>query len=124
MNIVIKKLSKGGIDLKFKEAYIVLVPEVDSRPFITVDPAKDRSVIDTEKYTCYTVLVQNQSQALHVCKKLAEQECVSILTFCPGFSDNHIAQVRDLLGANVGICNVHCDSNSGKIVSKLIEQAK
>jgi hypothetical protein len=37
--------------MKFKEAYIVLVPEIDSRPFITVDTTKDRSVLDTEKYT-------------------------------------------------------------------------
>jgi hypothetical protein len=117
-------LNTGEINLKFKEAYIILVPEVDSRPFVTVDPAKDRSVLDTEKYTCYTVLVQNQSQALEECKKLIERECVSILTFCPGFSNNDIAQVRDLVGDNVGICNVHCDSNSSKIVSKLIEQAK
>jgi hypothetical protein len=110
--------------MKFKEAYIVLVPEVDSRPFITVDTAKDRSVLDTEKYACYTVLVQNQSQALEECKKLVEHEGVSVLTFCPGFSQQDISQVRDLVGDNVGICVVYGDSKTNEIVSRLIDQVK
>lgn len=71
--------------MKFKEAYVILVPEVNSRPVIEVDPEKDRSVLDTEKYTCYTVLVQNQIQAREKCKKLVQNEGVNSITFCPGF---------------------------------------
>ena len=108
--------------MKFKEAYVILVPEVNSRPFMTVDPAKDRSVLDTSKYTCYTVLVQNQVQALEECQKLVQKEGVNSITFCPGFSDKDVAQISDIVGENVGICVARGDSNNSKIVSKLIEQ--
>lgn len=108
--------------MKFKEAYIILVPEVNSRPFMAVDPAKDRSVLYTSKYTCYTVLVQNQVQAIEECHKLVQEEGVNSITFCPGFSDKDIAQISDIVGDNVGICVARGDSNNSKIVSKLIEQ--
>jgi hypothetical protein len=108
--------------MKFKEAYVILVPEVNSRPFMTVDPAKDRSVLDTSKYTCYTVLVQNQVQALEECQKLVQKEGVNSITFCPGFSDKDVAQISDIVGENVGICVARGNSNNSKIVSKLIEQ--
>ena len=108
--------------MKFKEAYVILVPEVNSRPFMTVDPAKDRSVLDTPKYTCYTILVQNQVQALEECQKLVQNEGVNSITFCPGFSDKDVARISDIVGDNVGICVARGDSNNSKIVSKLIEQ--
>jgi hypothetical protein len=108
--------------MKFKEAYVILVPGVNSRPFMTVDPAKDRSVLDTSKYTCYTVLVQNQVQALEECQKLVQKERVNSITFCSGFFDKDVARISDIVGENVGICVARGDSNNSKIVSKLIEQ--
>ena len=110
--------------MKFKEAYIILVPEVNSRPLITVDPIKDISVLDNAKYTCYTVLVQNQTQALQKCIELVNEKGVNVITLCPGFSHKDIAQIRDLVGNNVGICAAHSDDNTNRIVSKLIEQAE
>ncbi len=108
--------------MKLQEAYLVLVPEVNSRPFMTVDPAKDRSVLDTAKYACHTVLVQNQTQALQECRILVEKEGVNVITLCPGFSDKDIAQISALVGENVGICVARGDSNTNKIVAKLVEQ--
>lgn len=108
--------------MKFKEAYVILVPEVNSRPFMEVDSAKDRSVLDTRKYTCYTVLVQNQVQAVEECQKLVQNEGVNSITFCPGFSDKDVAQISDLLGENVGICIARGDSNNSKIVTRLMEE--
>jgi hypothetical protein len=108
--------------MKFKEAYVILVPEVNSRPFMEVDPAKDRSVLDTTKYTCYTVLVQNQVQALEECQKLVQNEGVNSITFCPGFSDKDVTQISDLVGENVGICIARGDSNNSKIVTRLMEE--
>lgn len=108
--------------MKFKEAYVILVPEVNGRPFMMVDPAKDRSVLDTSKYTCYTVLVQNQVQALEECQKLVQKEDVNSITFCPGFSDKDVARISAVIGEHVGICIARGDNNNSKIVSKLIEQ--
>ncbi|MBC2723750.1 DUF6506 family protein [Desulfosporosinus sp.] len=108
--------------MKFKEAYVILVPEVNSRPFMRVDPAKDRSILDTLKYTCYTILVQNQVQALEECQKLVQEEGVNSITFCPGFTDKDVAQISDIVGENIGICVARGDSNNSNIVSKLIEQ--
>lgn len=110
--------------MKFKEAYIILVPEVDSHPFFIVDPEKDRSVLDTEKYTCYTVLVQNQIQALEECKKLVEREGVNVITLCPGFSHKDIGQISNLVGENVGISVARGDGNNSAVVLKLMELGK
>ena len=111
--------------MKFKEAYVILVPEIEPASyFLTVDPAKDRSKIDNDKYTCYTVLVQHQAQALEECKKLAEQEGVNVITLCPGFSHQNIAQICDVVGKNVGICVARGDNHSSKIISEYISQMK
>lgn len=107
--------------MKFKEAYLILVPEVDSRPFLTVNPEKDRSVLDTDKYTCYTILVQDQAHALKECKRLVEEEGVKVITLCPGFSYRDIARISEAVGENVGICVARGDHHSDQIVARLID---
>jgi len=83
---------------------------------------KDRSILDTSKYTCYTILVQNQVQALEECQKFVQEEGVNSITFCPGFTDKDVAQISDIVGENIGICVPRGDNNNSNIVSKLIEQ--
>jgi hypothetical protein len=55
--------------------------------------------------------------ALKECRKLVDQEGVNVITLCPGFSHKDIAQFRDLVGENVGICVSRGDSNSSSFQS-------
>ncbi|MCO5386404.1 MAG: hypothetical protein NHB14_12260 [Desulfosporosinus sp.] len=41
---------------------------------------------------------------------------------CPGFSDKDIAQISDLVGENVGICVTRGDSNTNKIIARLMNR--
>ena len=102
--------------MKFKEAFIILAPEVD--------PAKDCAIIDTPKYTCYTVLVQDVPQALAEAKKLVEHEGVKAISLCPGFSNQAVSQVTEAVGNTVAVCVARGDVPSIKVIGDCIAQAQ
>lgn len=106
---------KESIIVKFKEAFVILAPGVD--------PAKDRSFIDTPKYACYTVLVQNPDQALAECKKLTEQEGVRAISLCPGFSNSAVGMITEAVGPSIGVCVARPDVPGGKIIGECIVNA-
>ena len=101
--------------MKFKEAFIILAPGVD--------PAKDRSFIDTDKYACYTVLVQNPEQAALECRNLTQNEGVRAISLCPGFSNTAVGMIADTVGPAVGVCVARPDVAGSRVIGECIVNA-
>jgi hypothetical protein len=64
------------IHMAFKVVFLAHSPDAD--------PVKHRSVIDTGKYQLYSIVVQNQTQAVNECRKLVEKEGIHSIVLCPG----------------------------------------
>ncbi len=67
------------------------------------EPDKDRSIIETSVYKLFTVVVQDQAQAVEECKKLVKEEGVHSVLLCPGFTDKNVAEITEAVGENVGV---------------------
>jgi biotin synthase-related radical SAM superfamily protein len=83
------------------------------------EPEKHRCIIETDKYyKLLVVLVNNQEQAIQVCKEAVEKEGIQSILFCPGFTHREIAEISEAVGENVGISVARGDGPSSRIALK------
>jgi hypothetical protein len=99
----------------FTAVFIAHVPNAD--------PEKHRSVLQTDLYKLFSVLVQNTDQALDVCQKLVAEEGVQSVLLCPGNSHRDVARIVEALGDGVSVSVARGDSRSMRIAAKAMEEA-
>jgi len=90
-----------------KLAFIGLIPDAD--------PTKHRCVMETTKYHLFIVMVQNQEQAIEACKKLANEEGIDQITFCPGYTYEAVGEIAKTVGGNVAIAVARRDGPSERL---------
>jgi hypothetical protein len=87
------------------------------------DPEKHRSVLQTDLYKLFSVLVQNTDQALDVCQKLVAEEGVQSVLLCPGNSHQDVARIVETLGDGVSVSVARGDSRSMRVATQAMERA-
>ncbi len=101
--------------MNFKTLFLAHTPDAE--------PEKHRCEIETSKYKLFVVLVGNQSQALEVSKKFAEEEGIHSILLCPGFTHKDIAEISEAVGENVGVSVARGDGPSNKIAMRAMRRA-
>ena len=102
--------------MSLREAFIILVPEVD--------PNLHRTEIILPHYEFYTILVSDFEMAKIEAKKIVKEKEIQGIILCAGFSNEDVGQMSRELGDSVGTLVVRGDSRSSKIIDKAITDAK
>jgi hypothetical protein len=101
--------------MPFTALFIAHVPDAD--------PAKDRSLLETNLYRLFSVLVQNTDQAVTICRELVAKEGVQSVLLCPGNTHRDVAQIVAALGDDVSVSVARGDSPSMRVAAKAMEEA-
>lgn len=101
--------------MAFKTLFIAHTPDAA--------PDRDRCTIETAKYKLFVQLVNNQKQALEVCRKLAQEEQIESIILCPGFTHKDIAEIVEAVGPNVGVTVARGDGPSNRIAMEAMKKA-
>jgi hypothetical protein len=108
-------LSEGRTIMPFTALFIAHVPDAD--------PTRDRSLLETDLYRLFSVLVRNTDQAVAVCQELVAKEGVQSVLLCPGNTHRDVAQIVAALGAGVSVSVARGDSPSMRVAAKAMEEA-
>ena len=100
--------------MAFKVAFLAHAPDAK--------PEKHRCLVETPKYKLFIVLVRNQSQAIEECKKLVEEEGISSILLCPGFTHRDIAEIVEKVGKNVAVAVARGDGPSSRIAKEVMKK--
>jgi len=89
----------------FKVLFLAHAPDADGQ--------RDRSVIDTGMYQLFSVVVEDQAEALGVCGDYVTRESIDSVVLCPGFTHNDVAEIARLAGRDVAVSVARGDGPSG-----------
>ena len=101
--------------MPFSALFIAHVPDAD--------PARDRSLLETDFYRLFSVLVQTTDQAVAVCRELVTEEGVQSVLLCPGNTHRDVAQIVEAVGDGVSVSVARGDSPSMRVAVNAMEQA-
>jgi hypothetical protein len=99
------------IHMAFKVVFLAHAPDAD--------PVTHRSVIDTGKYQLYSIVVQNQTQAVNECRKLVEKEGIHSIVLCPGFTHRNIAEIAETVRNKAGVFVARGDGPSSRLTAQV-----
>jgi ketopantoate reductase len=100
--------------MPFKSLFMAKAPDADKE--------KHRSVIDTGKYRLFIVIVQNQQEALDVCREFVEKEKIVSILLCPGFTHTDVAEIIHATDGQVGVSVARSDNPGRKIVHEALQR--
>jgi Family of unknown function (DUF6506) len=101
--------------MAFKVAFLAHAPDAD--------PAEHRCVIDTGKYVLFVTVVSNQEQALAECRRLVEDEGITSVLLCPGFTNKDISEIDEAVGAGCGVNVARGDPPSSRLAIQSMQEA-
>jgi hypothetical protein len=101
--------------MPFTALFIAHVPDAD--------PTRDRSLLETDLYRLFSVLVQNTDQAVAVCEELVAHEGIQSVLLCPGNTHQDVAQIVAALGDEVSVSVARGDNRSMRVAVKAMEEA-
>jgi len=94
--------------MAFKVLFLAHAPDAEAE--------KHRCVIETPKYyKLFVVVVEDQEQAIEVCKKFVKEEGIHSILLCPGFTHRDVAEISEAVGENVGVSVARGDGPSNRI---------
>lgn len=76
---------------------------------------KHHSVIQTEKFILYAVVVKNQKEALEISKEYIEEKKIDSIILCPGFRHEDVAELYGAAKGKVGVSVARGDGLSNQI---------
>jgi len=100
--------------MAFRVLFIAHAPDANKE--------KHHSVIQTEKYILYAVVVRNQEEALEVCKQYIEEKEIDSIILCPGFTHEDVAELFRTVGGKVGVSVARGDGPSNRISHEAIKR--
>ncbi len=86
------------------------------------EPEKHQALIETGKYKLFVQVVQNQEQAIAVCKKLFMEEGIHSVLLCPGFTHQQVAEIFQALEGKVGVSVARGDGPSSRIALEVMRK--
>jgi len=101
--------------MPFTEAFIALVPDADAK--------RDRTVLETDLYKLFVVLVPNEAGAAEVSRALVEDNGVQSIILCPGFTHGDVTRVADAVGATVAVSVSRGDGPGSQLVRQGLQEA-
>jgi hypothetical protein len=107
--------ARGRIVMSFRAAFIAHVPDAD--------PARHRTVLETDLYKLFSVLVKDQQQAVEVCRRLVADEGVQSILLCPGNTHADVAGIVAAVGDGVSVSVARGDSPSMRIAAEAMRSA-
>jgi hypothetical protein len=99
------------MNMAFKVVFLAHAPDAE--------PEKHRCVIETPKYKLFVVVVEDQDQAVEVCKKLVKEEGVHSILLCPGFAHRDVAEIAETVGENVAVAVARGDGPSNRVSAEV-----
>jgi hypothetical protein len=94
--------------MAFKVLFLAHAPDGEAE--------KHRCVIETPQYyKLFVVVVQDQEQAVQVCRQYVEEEGIQSILLCPGFTHRDIAELSEAVGEKVGISVARGDGPSNRV---------
>jgi hypothetical protein len=100
--------------MAFKALFLAHAPDADYE--------KHRNVIDTGKYTLFTVVVKNQTEAIKVSKNMVTNEKIDAVMLCPGFTHGDVSEIFTALDGKVSVNVSRGDGPSNKISQPVIQR--
>jgi len=100
--------------MAFKALFLAHAPDADYE--------KHNSIIDTGKYTLFTFVVKNQSEALEVSKRIYEKEKIDAIMLCPGFTHTDVSELFQALEGKVSVNVSRGDGPSSQIAVPVIQR--
>lgn len=101
--------------MKFKVLFLAHTPDAE--------PENHRSEIETSKYKLFVVLARNQEQALKVRKEFSKEEGIHSILLCPGFTYEHVAEISETVGKEIGVFVARGDGPSQKVSHEIMRKA-
>ena len=101
--------------MPFTALFIALAPDAD--------PDKHRAVLDTGLYKLFTVIAQDQEQALQLCRRMDAEEGIHSVLLCPGHTHTDVAAIAAAVGNQVSVSVARGDSRSMRIAATAMEEA-
>ncbi|MGC8825402.1 MAG: DUF6506 family protein [Anaerolineae bacterium] len=98
--------------MAFKALFLAHAPDAD--------PETHQCFVETPTYQLFVRVVQNQAQAVAVCRRLAQEEGIHAVLLCPGFTHKDIAELAEALGPGVGVFVARGDSPSNAVVMEVM----
>jgi len=86
------------------------------------EPEKHQALIETGKYKLFVQVVQNQEQAIAVCKKLFKEEGIHSVLLCPGFTHQQVGEIFQALEGKVGVSVARGDGPSSRIALEVMRK--
>jgi len=97
--------------MAFKVLFLAHAPDAE--------PERHQCVIETpEYYQLFVVVVRDQDQAVHVCKKLVREEGIDSILLCPGFTHKDVAEIAQAAGENVAVAVARGDGPSNRVSAR------
>lgn len=93
--------------MTFKVLFMAHSPDADAN--------FHRSVIDTGKFKLWSVVVQDQAEALAVAKSMDAENQIDSILLCPGFTHRDVAEIFAAFDGKVGVSVARGDGLSNKI---------
>lgn len=100
--------------MAFKALFLAHAPDAD--------PDKHRCLIETTKFKLFVRVVEDQAQAVEVCRKLVKEEGIHSILLCPGFTHKNIAEISEAIGENVGVCVARGDGPSSRVAMEVMQR--
>lgn len=101
--------------MAFTAVFIAHVPDAD--------PARDRSLLETDLYRLFSVLVRDTDQAIAVCRELLAEEGLQSVLLCPGNTHRDVAALTEALGESVSISVARGDAPSMRVAAEAMTAA-
>lgn len=100
--------------MAFKAVFVAHAPDAD--------PEKHRCMIETPKYKLFVRVVQDQEQAVRVCRGLVKEEGIQSILLCPGFTHKNIAEIAEAVGEKAGVFVARGDGPSSRVTMGVMER--
>ncbi len=87
------------------------------------DWQRHQSCIDTGQFVLWTIVVQDQAQALEIAKVIDDQNRLDSILLCPGFSHADVAEIFHFLKGREGVSVARGDGISNQIAAQARKKA-
>ncbi len=93
--------------MSFNTLFIAHAPDADKR--------KHRSDINTGQYHLFSIIVQNQAEAIEAAKEIVNSQNIDSILLCPGFTHTDVTEIYNVFDGRVGVAVARGDGPSNKI---------
>lgn len=87
------------------------------------DPEVHRSLIESDLFRLFSVVVRDHEQAIRVCTALVAEDRVQSIALCPGHSHADVAAIVEAVGEQVSVSIARSDIAGMHAAAQAMEKA-